>query len=71
MHILIAEDDIPVAKFLSGGLSNEHYDVRIAAAGGQIMPMIESNCALACAFALSNSFSILQFLLTLYQGILF
>jgi DNA-binding response OmpR family regulator len=43
MHILIAEDDIPVAKFLSGGLSNEHYDVRIAAAGGQIMPMIESN----------------------------
>ncbi len=43
MHILIAEDDLPVAKFLSGGLASEHYDVRVAAAGGQIMPMIETN----------------------------
>src|ERR1700690_1183007 len=43
MHILIAEDDVPVAKFLSGGLSSEHYDVQVAAAGGQIMPMIETN----------------------------
>ena len=40
MHILIAEDDAPVAKFLSGGLETEHYDVRVASAGGQVVPMI-------------------------------
>ena len=42
MHILIAEDDAPVAKFLSGGLEAEHYDVKIATAGGQVMPMINN-----------------------------
>ncbi len=42
MHILIAEDDVPVAKFLSGGLASEHYNVRIATTGGQILPMMES-----------------------------
>jgi DNA-binding response OmpR family regulator len=42
MHILIAEDDAPVAKFLSGGLEAEHYEVKIATAGGQVMPMINS-----------------------------
>jgi DNA-binding response OmpR family regulator len=42
MHILIAEDDAPVAKFLSGGLEAERYDVRIAPTGGQVMPMIHA-----------------------------
>ena len=41
MHILIAEDDAPVAKFLSGGLEAEHYEVRIATAGGQVLQMVE------------------------------
>jgi len=40
MHILIAEDDAPVAKFLSGGLEAEHYDVLVASDGGEVMPMI-------------------------------
>jgi DNA-binding response OmpR family regulator len=42
MHILIAEDDAPVAKFISGGLEAEHYDVRVAADGGEVMPMIDA-----------------------------
>jgi DNA-binding response OmpR family regulator len=42
MHILIAEDDAPAAKFLSGGFEAEHYDVRVASAGGQVSPMIEN-----------------------------
>ena len=41
MHILIAEDDAPVAKFLSGGLEAEHYDVRVATSGDQIRLMVE------------------------------
>lgn len=41
MHILIAEDDAPVAKFLSGGLETEHFDVRVASAGNQVLPMIQ------------------------------
>jgi DNA-binding response OmpR family regulator len=41
MHILIAEDDAPVAKFLSGGLEGEHYQVRIASAGLQVPQMVE------------------------------
>ncbi len=41
MHILIAEDDAPVAKFLSGGLETEHYDVQVASAGSQVLPMIK------------------------------
>ncbi len=42
MHILIAEDDAPVAKFLSSGLEGERYDVRIATAGRQVPPMVEA-----------------------------
>ena len=42
MNILIAEDDAPVAKFLSGGLESEHYDVRIATAGRQVSRMMET-----------------------------
>jgi DNA-binding response OmpR family regulator len=42
MHILIAEDDAPVAKFLSMGLQGEHYDVSIATAGRQVPPMVET-----------------------------
>jgi DNA-binding response OmpR family regulator len=41
MHILIAEDDAPVAKFISSGLEAEHYDVRIATAGHQVPQMVE------------------------------
>jgi DNA-binding response OmpR family regulator len=42
MHILIAEDDAPVAKFLSGGLEAEHYDVRVASNGEMVMPMVQN-----------------------------
>jgi DNA-binding response OmpR family regulator len=42
MHILIAEDDAPVAKFISSGLEGERYDVRIATAGRQVPPMVEA-----------------------------
>ena len=41
MHILIAEDDIPVAKFLSTGLESEDYTVRIAGRGSEVLGMIE------------------------------
>jgi len=33
MHILISEDDLPVAKFISSGLQAEHFDVRLAPGG--------------------------------------
>ena len=41
MHILIAEDDAPVARFLSGGLEGENYNVRIASTGLQVPQMVE------------------------------
>src|ERR1039457_213043 len=41
MHILIAEDDAPVATFLSGGLEAEHFDVQIASTVGQVLQTIE------------------------------
>jgi DNA-binding response OmpR family regulator len=41
MNILIAEDDAPVAKFLSGGLESERYEVRVASSGDQVRPMVE------------------------------
>jgi DNA-binding response OmpR family regulator len=41
MHILIAEDDAPVARFHSGGLEGENYDVRIASTGLQVPQMVE------------------------------
>jgi DNA-binding response OmpR family regulator len=41
MHILVAEDDIPVAKFLSSGLEAEHYNVRLAAGGNDVPRMLE------------------------------
>jgi DNA-binding response OmpR family regulator len=47
MNILIAEDDLPVAKFLTGGLESEHYDVKVATTGGQVQTMVEqSRCDL-------------------------
>jgi DNA-binding response OmpR family regulator len=41
MHILIAEDDLPVAKFLSSGLQAEHYNVRLAPGGQDVRRMLE------------------------------
>jgi two-component system copper resistance phosphate regulon response regulator CusR len=41
MHILIAGDDVPFAKYLSSGLEAEHYDVRIAAEGRQVARLLE------------------------------
>lgn len=41
MDILIVEDDAPVAQFLSSGLATEHFGVRIATDGKQILPMVE------------------------------
>jgi len=41
MHILVAEDDLPVAKFLSSGLEAEHYDVRVTTNGGDVLRMLE------------------------------
>jgi DNA-binding response OmpR family regulator len=42
MQILIAENNAPAARFLTGGLQAEHYDVRVASGGGQVMPMINN-----------------------------
>jgi DNA-binding response OmpR family regulator len=41
MHILVAEDDLPVAYFLSSGLEAEHFDVRVANTGKAVLPMLE------------------------------
>src|SRR5712692_8454844 len=41
MQILIAEDDAPVARFISSGLEGEHYDVRIVTTGGQVSQVVE------------------------------
>jgi DNA-binding response OmpR family regulator len=41
MHILIAEDDLPVAKSLSSGLEAEHYDVRLVPRGNDVPRMLE------------------------------
>jgi DNA-binding response OmpR family regulator len=43
MHILIAEDDLPVAKFISSGLEAEHYDVRLAPSGQEVPRMLEES----------------------------
>jgi DNA-binding response OmpR family regulator len=43
MHILVAEDDLPVAKFLSSGLEAEHYNVRLVTGGGDVLPMLENS----------------------------
>jgi DNA-binding response OmpR family regulator len=40
MHILIAEDDVPVARFLSTGLE-EDYAVRVATRGSEVIAMME------------------------------
>jgi len=40
MHILVAEDDLPVAKFLSSGLEGEHYDVRLATDGAKVLRLL-------------------------------
>ena len=41
MHILIAEDDLPVAKFLSTGLESEHFDVRLVTGGDDVPRVLE------------------------------
>jgi DNA-binding response OmpR family regulator len=40
MHILVAEDDLPVAKFLSSGLEGERYDVRLATDGAEVLRLL-------------------------------
>ena len=40
MHILVVEDDLSAAKFLSSGLEAEHYDVRVAAGGYDVSRML-------------------------------
>ncbi len=42
MHILIAEDDLPVAKFLSSGLESEHFNVRLVTSGKDVLGMLDS-----------------------------
>jgi len=42
MHILIAEDDLPVAKFLSSGLESEHFNVRLITSGKDVLAMLHS-----------------------------
>jgi DNA-binding response OmpR family regulator len=42
MHILIAEDDTPIAEFLSSGLQAEHYGVQIVTNGGRILRMVKN-----------------------------
>jgi DNA-binding response OmpR family regulator len=42
MHILIAEDDLPVAKFLLNGLEGEHFNVRLVAGGKEVPSILES-----------------------------
>jgi len=41
MHILIAEDDLPVAKFLMSGLQAEHYTVRVVTSGKDVMGALD------------------------------
>jgi DNA-binding response OmpR family regulator len=43
MQILIAEGDVPVAKFLSSNLEAEHYEVRIASRGRQVPQLLEEH----------------------------
>lgn len=41
MHIVIAEDDLPVAKFISSGLEAENFSVHLAPGGNEIPRVIE------------------------------
>jgi DNA-binding response OmpR family regulator len=41
MHILIAEDDLPVAKFLSSGLEAEHFSVRLVPGGKDVLRILD------------------------------
>jgi DNA-binding response OmpR family regulator len=41
MNILIAEDDLPVAKFLSSGFEAEHFHVRLAPTGKDVPRMLQ------------------------------
>lgn len=41
MHIVIAEDDLPVAKFISSGLEAEHFNVRHASSGRDLLSTLE------------------------------
>jgi DNA-binding response OmpR family regulator len=43
MHILIAEDDLPVAKFISSGLEAEHYTVGLAPDGKEVLRMLDDH----------------------------
>jgi DNA-binding response OmpR family regulator len=40
MHILVAENDLPAAKTLSSHLEAEHYEVRLATGGGDVMRIL-------------------------------
>ncbi len=42
MHILIAEDDLPVAKFLLAGLETEHFNVRLVASGKDVLGTLDN-----------------------------
>jgi two-component system, OmpR family, copper resistance phosphate regulon response regulator CusR len=47
MHILIAEDDLPVANFISSGLQAENYHVRLAPSGKNLPRILdEGQCDL-------------------------
>ena len=47
MHILVVEDDVPVAKFLSDELRQERYEVSLAATGREAQRLgEESRCDL-------------------------
>lgn len=41
MHILIADDDLPVAQFICSGLEAEDYNVRIVPSGSEVSRMLE------------------------------
>jgi DNA-binding response OmpR family regulator len=41
MHIVIAEDDLPVAKFISAGLEAEHFHVRHAPSGKDLLSTLD------------------------------
>lgn len=41
MHILIAEDDLPVAKFISSGLEAERYTVLLAPGGKDLLQTLD------------------------------
>jgi DNA-binding response OmpR family regulator len=41
MHIVLVEDDLPVAKFISSGLEAEHYSVRLVPGGNDVPRILQ------------------------------